>query len=84
MSKADNEHAQNKSLNLPSMSFSSVFPPLQTTQTVLKEFPVAERSCRATSNSRLLAYRVSRPVHPVVMRRAASMRTCKKFLGGYF
>lgn len=36
MSKADNEHAQKQELEPSLYEFSSVFPPLQMTQTVLK------------------------------------------------
>ena len=65
MLKADNEHIQSKSMNPPSMSFSSVFLPLQMTQTVLKKSPwrnVLPRSALPQTFS----LKVSRPVHPNV------------------
>lgn len=52
-------------MNPPSMSFSSVFPPLKMTQTVLKKFPwrnVLPRSALPQTFS----IEVSRPVHPNV------------------
>ena len=55
---------KSKSMNPPSMSFSSVFLPLQMTQTVLKKSPWRNVLPRSAL-SRTFSLEVSRPVHPV-------------------
>jgi len=85
MSKADNEHAQKQELEPSLYEFFVSFPTPADDANCSKEFPVAERSAAQRPTP---CVRKKRP--PGVCwwggggGAASCVRTCRKFLGGYF